>query len=68
MQQSLADQLQAAKIKLEANDNQLAHHLRLELGQFKALASGAKVLPLKDRKNVTKRILRLYDICGLECK
>lgn len=58
-------QLLKAKKTLEANDEQMARHMRLKLSQYKAIEAGAMVLPLKDRKRLKKRFERLLSACGL---
>lgn len=63
---TLAAQLLHARTRLEANPKQMARHMRMELDRYEELESGARVLPIVDRKRVTRQIERLYSICGLK--
>jgi hypothetical protein len=65
MQRSLSSKLKETKIKLQANDKQMARHLRMPLGAYKEIEAGARVLPLPAAKTIERRIVRLLDICGL---
>lgn len=61
----LTTKLQETKTLLEANDKQMARHLRIKLSDYKAIASGARVLPLPAAKTLEKRLERLLEICGI---
>jgi hypothetical protein len=61
----LAAVLLQAKQLLQANDQQMAKHMRMDLERYKALEGGALVLPIVKRKAVRKNAERLLDICGI---
>jgi DNA-binding XRE family transcriptional regulator len=51
---------------LQANEKQMARHLRISLADYKAIESGAKVLPLPAQKTIERRMERLLELCGLK--
>ena len=63
---SLAQKINETKLLLEANDKQMARHLRMSLGDYEAVAGGHRVLPLPAVKTMERRLERLLDICGLK--
>jgi ribosomal protein S4 len=66
MRRSLSNKLKETQNKLQADDKQMARHLRLSLAQFKEIESGARVLPLPAQKTLERRMERLLQRCGLE--
>lgn len=62
---TLATRIKETKIKLQANDYQMSKHLRVSLANYKALESGAKVLPLPTQKTLERRMEGLLERCGL---
>lgn len=51
---------------LQADEEEMARHLRLSVDDYKAIERGARVLPLSSRRTLEKRLQRLLDICGLK--
>jgi hypothetical protein len=49
-----------------ADNKQMARHLRVSLGEFEAIRSGARVLPLPAQKTLERRMEALLDRCGLK--
>lgn len=66
MRRSLSSKLKETKSKLEADEKQMARHMRMSLSEYKAIESGARVLPLPAQKTVERRMERLLDACGLK--
>lgn len=66
MKQTLAIRLLEVKKLLQANDEQMAKHLRMSVASYRDLESGARILPLAKRMRINKRIEGLLDRCGLK--
>lgn len=62
----LAGRMQQVKKQLEANDEQMAKHLKISVTSYQALESGARIIPLADRQRLFKRLDGLLDKCGLK--
>jgi ribosomal protein S4 len=63
---SLAKKIEETRELLQANDKQMARHLRMSLGDYEAIKSGARVLPLPAQKTLERRLEGLLERCGLE--
>jgi hypothetical protein len=62
---SLVQKINKTKELLQANDKQMARHLRMPLPVFKDLEKGARVLPLPSQKTLERRLEGLLERCGL---
>lgn len=63
--QPMSDTLKEVQIALRATDTQMCRHLKMSASQFEAIRTGARVLPLPSQKTLTRRIERLYELCGI---
>lgn len=66
MRRSLSSKLKETKTKLQANDKQMARHMRISLKDYQAIESGARILPLPAQKTIERRMERLLKLCGLD--
>lgn len=62
---SLAAKIREIRNKLQADEKQMARHMRLSLADYLAIESGRLILPLPAQKTLEKRAERLLDVCGL---
>lgn len=65
MRKPLAKKIIEVKEKLEADEKQMARHLKLSLEVYKDLESGARILPLPAKRNLERRMEGLLERCGL---
>lgn len=65
MKQPLKTKIQKTKELLQADEKQMARYLRVSLADYKAIESGARVLPLPAQKSLEKRLEGLLEQCGL---
>jgi DNA-binding XRE family transcriptional regulator len=66
MRKRLATKIAEVRDQLEADDKQMARHLKMSYKAYKQIESGARVLPLPAQKSLEKRMAVLLDKCGLK--
>lgn len=66
MRQPLKVRIIEVKNKLQANERDMARHLRISLAEYKKIESGARILPLPAQKTLERRMEGLLDKCGLK--
>lgn len=66
MREPLKVRLLQVKSKLQANERDMARHLKMSLAAYKEIESGARVLPLPAQKTLERRMRGLLDRCGLK--
>ena len=65
MRKPLAAKIIEIKQELEANDKQMARHLKMSLKTYQSIESGARILPLPAQKSLERRMEGLLKKCGL---
>lgn len=65
-QRTLAAFLLESRTTLQASQAQMARFMRMDIEGYKALESGAKVLPYARRRNVRDFVNGLLKRCGLD--
>lgn len=62
----MASKLIQARGTLQADEKEMARHLKTSLAIYKELESGARLLPLPAQKQIDKHLKGLLDRCGLK--
>lgn len=60
------NQIAVAKRDLEMTDEHLSRHLRVSFTYYMKIVKGKVILPVINRKELLKRIDRLYKRCGMK--
>lgn len=66
LRKTLSSKLIDAKKILQADEKQMAKHLKITLTSYKEIESGARVLPLPAQISIERRIEGLMKRCGLK--
>ena len=66
MKKPLKNRIVEVKELLEADDKQMARHLRLSVKDYKAIETGGRVLPLPSQMTLERRMRELLERCGLK--